>query len=138
MISFGIGLAALVVLGLLVIRGVQRRTALLLTVADILVAIGSQGESLAGRLWRRHVRDLSYAQRWTTNSTVAIRVIDAINEVLFRVAWKAEEIALGQEYHYGGEYSYGYGLSAASEVRSSDRYDPLDYLDDNFEYDEYI
>jgi hypothetical protein len=125
-ISSGLGLAALVVLVLLVFRGVQRRTDLLLTVASFVIAFGEVFDVNIGDWAWEKARDYKWRSRASRFFLRIERTSHRIATPFFRLGWRIEDLALGR-YHYN-RYRPGFGLSAAS-------YDDDWWREDDGEYE---
>lgn len=122
-ISSGLGLLALVVLALVVVRGVQRRRELAYLLADIVIDVA---EALDQRIGLR----LYEAGRWTAEQ----RFLRFIYNPLFRVSWAIEEALRDRSFGRAGFQSY----AAASPVDPYPYFDDdLDYLDDTRSTDDY-
>jgi len=140
-INDAIGLVALIVFALALVRGVQRRADLALTISDAIIALGVEFETLASSLWHRQTRDIPYNERWGVKEGRLLRLVDRITNALFNTGWAIERRVLGVNY-YGG-FGRNFSVSAASPVDYShygydyldDEGDELYAVPDDYEYD---
>jgi len=131
-ISPAVGLLALIVLGLVVFRGVQRRTDLLWTLSNIAISGGSVLDDVSDAAWRRQVRNVPLYERINIKTSWLVRFLDRTSYRLYKIGWRLEDRAKG----VNSRNPWGapeFGL-AASESRSY--WDEEDYLDDD-EFEDY-
>lgn len=126
-----VGFAALVVLGLAIARAVQRRTDLLLTVANAVFEAGQALEVRATNQWNRETAGLSWNEKFYVKGSRLLAFMDRTVGRLFDLGYRIEDAALGKN-HY---HPFG-SISAYSAASWQDDEDELAAAAYNSQYDD--